>query len=121
MFSANKETNSSLHGLFEEAKKYVSLQKENLTLGFLEKLTVILSAALLLIVLLGMGMIAAFYFLFALAYAIADSVGGLPISFSIISLGALLIMLCVYLLRERLIIQPICRFLAKLFLPTSEK
>ena len=121
MFSANKETTSSLHELVEEAKKYISLQKENLALGFLEKLTILLSAALVLIVLLGMGMIAAFYLLFALAYAIADSVGGLSISFGIISVVALFIMLCIYLLRERLIVQPTCRFLAKLFLSTSEK
>ena len=50
-----------------------------------EKLTILLSTLIMIVVLIILGMVALFYLLFALAYVLEPLVGGLMVSFAIIA------------------------------------
>ncbi len=118
MFSEN--TITSIKDFFEEIKKYLSLQKEYTKLEITEKLTILFSALVLIIIFIILGMVALFFILLAIAYALAPYVGGLGASFLIIGILYLILILFVYLLRKRLIISPIVNFTANLFLSDTD-
>lgn len=115
MFTDNKPLDN-LQTLYNEVKKYVELQKDYVKLDIVQKLTVLISALILILALMILGMIALFYLSFTLIYILEPYVGGLTTSYALISGGVLLLIVCIYLFRKRLIIQPLTRFLANLFL-----
>jgi hypothetical protein len=115
MFSTDK-TIDSLQALFTEVKHYVDLQKDYIKLDITHKLTVLLSTLILILVLVVLGMIALFYLSFTLAYILEPHVEGLMNSYAIITGGILVIAALIYAFRQRLIIQPLTRFLANLLL-----
>ena len=94
MFSTDK-TIDSLQALFTEVKHYVDLQKDYIKLDITHKLTVLLSTLILIL---------------------EPHVGGLMNSYAIITGGILVIAELIYAFRQRLIIQPLTRFLANLLL-----
>ena len=104
---ANDKTIDNLQALLTEVKHYVDLQKDYVKLDITHKLTILISI---------LGMIAIFYLSFTLAYILEPHVGGLTNSYAIITGSILLIGILVYLLRKRLIIQPLTNFLANLIL-----
>ena len=112
----NDKTIDSLQAFFNEVKHYVDLQKDYVKLDIIHKLTILISTLILILVLVVLGMIALLYLSFTLAYILEPYVGGLTNSYAIITGGILLIGLIVYLLRQRMIIQPLTNFLANLFL-----
>ena len=85
-----------------------------------EKLTILLSTLIMIVVLIILGMVALFYLLFALAYVLEPLVGGLMVSFAIIAGINVLIMALVIIFRKQLIISPMVNFLANLFLNDSK-
>lgn len=115
MFTTDK-TIDNLQALLTEVKHYVDLQKDYVKLDITQKLTILLSTLILLFILVVLGMIALFYLSFTLAYVLEPHVGGLMASYAIITLGILLIGILIYWFRQRLIIQPLTRFIANLFL-----
>lgn len=112
----NDKTIDNLQSLLTEVKKYIDLQKDYVKLDITHKLTILLSTLILILILVVLGMIALFYLSFTLAYVLEPLVGGLTISYAIITGGILLISLLVYLFRQRFIIQPLTDFLANLFI-----
>ena len=90
-------------------------------LELIEKLTKIFSALIMAVILIGLGMLALFYSMFALAYLLAPIVGGLPASFGIVALFLIAICAIVALFRKELIIKPVVHFLANLFLNNKKK
>ena len=108
MFADDKSI-ENFQQLFFEFKKYLELQKEYTKLELTEKLTIIL------------GMVALFYFLFALAYILEPLVGGLMVSFGIIAAINILLIAIVIIFRKKLIISPMVNFLAGLFLNDSKE
>lgn len=112
----NDQTIDNLQTLFNEVKKYVELQKDYVKLDMVQKMTVLISGLILILVLMILGMIALFYLSFMLVYILEPHAGGLTASYAIISGIILLLVLCIYFFRHRLIIQPMTRFLANLFL-----
>ncbi len=120
MFSS-EETDTNITGLVEGVKRYLRLQKDYVLLEVVEKMTVLLSTILLIFILVVFGMMALFYALFALAYWMAPFVGGMTVSFAIITLVMVLITVFVYLLRSRLISKPIAVFIAKLLFSSRKK
>ena len=66
-----------------------------------EKLTILLSTLIMIVVLIILGMVALFYLLFALAYVLEPLVGGLMVSFAIIAGINVLIMALVIIFRKR--------------------
>ncbi len=115
MFSSERNIHT-LEQLAAELKKYAGLQAEYASLQLVEKLTVLFSTLILVFVLLILAIIALFYLSFTLAYVLAPMVGGLKVSFGIITLCILLLIALIAALRQRLIVAPIVRFLTALFL-----
>ena len=120
MFADDKSI-ENFQQLFFEFKKYLELQKEYTKLEITEKLAILLSTLIMVLVLIILAMVALFYLLFALAYILEPIVGGLMISFSIISGINILLIIAVIIFRRRLIISPMVNFLAGLFLTDSNK
>ena len=107
--------------MFAEFKKFLVLQKEYTKLELTEKLTILLSTLIMILVLTILGMVALFYLLFALAYILEPLVGGLMVSFGIIAGINVLLIAIIYFFRRQLIISPMVNFLANLFLNDSNK
>ena len=119
MFADDKSI-ENFQQLFFEFKKYLELQKEYTKLEFTEKLTILLSTLIMIVILIILGMVALFYLIFALAYVLKPLVGGLMASFAIIAGINILIMALVIIFRKQLIISPMVNFLANLFLTDSK-
>lgn len=119
MFSNNKNI-ESIGQLFLEVKKYLELQKEYVKLDAAEKLTITLSTILIVAVLLLLGSIVLLFLTFALAYYLGNVLGSLPIGFSIIAAFVLLLAAIFYLNRNRMVIQPLARFMTKLIITKEE-
>lgn len=115
MFEYNK-TIDNLQTLLTEMKHYADLQKDYIKLDIAHKLTVLLSTLILTFVLAGLGLIALLYLSFTLAYLLEGYVGGLMNSYAIITGVVVLTCLLIYLCRQRMIIQPLTRFLTNLML-----
>lgn len=113
---ANDKNIDNLQQLFAELKQYAELQKDYIKLHLVEKLTILVSTLILVLVLVTLGVIALFYLSFALAYVLEPHVGGLMASYSIISGGIVLLIILVVIFRKRLIMQPMVNFLANLLL-----
>ena len=119
MFSYSKNI-ESIGKLLLEFKKYLELQKEFVKLDATEKMTVILSAILIVTVLLLLGSIVLLFLTFALAYYLGDVLGSLSLGFGLISAFILLLTVIFYLNRNRMVIQPMARFMTKLILTKED-
>lgn len=119
MFSDGKNM-ESFQKLFLELKNYLTLQKKFLKLDTAEKLTVLLSAIAITAILLLLGSMILLYLTFALAYYLGDVMGSLPLGFSAIAVSLLLVLLFFYFNRKKYIIQPIARFMANLFINSTQ-
>ena len=120
MFTADKSI-ENIQQLFAEFKKFLVLQKEYTKLELTEKLTILLSTLIMILVLTILGMVALFCLVFALAYILEPLVGGLMVSFGIIAGINVLLIAIIYFFRRQLIISPMVNFLANLFLNDSNK
>ena len=112
----NDKTIDNLQSLFSEVKHYIELQKDYVKLDITHKLTVLLSTLILILILIILGMIALLYLSFTLAYVLEPFVGGLTISYAIITGIILLLGIFIYQCRQQIIIQPLTKFLANLLL-----
>lgn len=119
MFSNSKNI-ESIGKLLLEFKKYLELQKEFVKLDATEKMTVILSAILIVTVLLLLGSIVLLFLTFALAYYLGDVLGSLSLGFGLISAFILLLTVIFYLNRNRMVIQPMARFMTKRILTKED-
>lgn len=119
MFSNSKNI-ESIGKLLPEFKKYLELQKEFVKLDATEKMTVILSAILIVTVLLLLGSIVLLFLTFALAYYLGDVLGSFSLGFGLISAFILLLTVIFYLNRNRMVIQPMARFMTKLILTKED-
>ena len=117
---ANDKSIETLGQLFEECKNYILLQKEYMRLELVEKLTVLSSTCIMVVIAIILGMMALFYLSFSVAYILAPHVGGLTVSFAIITAFLLLLLAVVYVFRKQLIVRPLVRFMANLFMSSEE-
>ena len=84
MFSSDKNI-ENLQQLYQEVKQYVNLQRDYVKIELVEKLTILGTSLLLVLVLIILGFIALFYLSFTLAYLLEPLVGSLKGSFAIIT------------------------------------
>lgn len=115
MFENNK-TIDNLQTLLAEMKHYANLQKDYIKLDITHKLSVLLSTLMLMFIIVGLGLIALLYLSFTLTYMLEVYVGGMMNSYAIITGTVVLIGMLIYLCRQRIIIQPLSRFLTNLML-----
>ena len=80
---ADDNSIENIQQLFLEFKKYLELQKKYTQLEVAEKLTILLSTLILVLLVVILGMVALFYLSFTLAYILDPIVGGLMVSFAI--------------------------------------
>ena len=118
---ANEKSIDNLESLVKEVKKYIELQGQYIKLDIVEKLTVLLSTLILVLVLIILGMMALFYFSFMLVYALVPIVGSLIGAYAAIGGIILILGIIVYRMRRKWIFQPIVSFLARLFLEDSSE
>ena len=105
MFADDKSI-ENMQQLFIEFKKYLELQKEYTKLEVTEKLSKLLSTLLLVL----------FHLSFTLVYILAPLVGGLMMSFALITCFHILLIVLLVLFRKKLIIDPTVKLIAELFL-----
>ncbi|NDW11579.1 phage holin family protein [Bacteroides sp. 214] len=115
------DNNSNFQQLLQETKKYLELQKDYIKLELTEKLTIFFSTFILAMVLIILGVVVLFYLSLAFASFLEPHVGGITNSYLIVAGIIALLMLLFYLLRGRLIMNNLVRFLANLFLNDSNK
>ena len=82
---ADDNSIENIQQLFFDFKKYLELQKKYTQLEVAEKLTILLSTLILVLLVAILGMVALFDLSFTLAYILDPIVGGLMVSFAMIS------------------------------------
>jgi hypothetical protein len=107
--------------LFAESKEYLELQAKYAKLELTEKLTILLSTLILVLILIILGMVTLFYFSLTLAYVLEPYIGGLKNSYALITLFLLVIMAVVYRYKQKLIVAPMVKFLANIFLEENDQ
>ncbi|MEG0012081.1 MAG: phage holin family protein [Muribaculaceae bacterium] len=115
-----EQEDSNYHKTWEEVKKYLTLQLEYSKLTAIEKLTIILSAMAVSAVALILGAGVLFYLSFALVHSIEEWIGSTVWAYLLVSLFFAIVLIFVFVLKKRLIIDPIARFLSKLFLDPTK-
>ncbi len=116
MISGNDEFGYS----WKNIKAYGQLFVENLRLASTEKLTILLSSTALAGILGLILMIAFFFISAALVFLLAQV---LPLMWSLLLMGAVYIVLgvLVVVFRKQLLVDPIARFMSRLFLEAPEQ
>ena len=102
--------------LWAEMKKYLTLQIDYAKLTAVEKLVVLLSAIAMVAVMLILGACVLFYLSFAVVFMLSDAIGSTWGAYLIVSGIFMVLMLVVYAMRQKLILDPVSRFLTRLFL-----
>lgn len=118
MFADDKSI-ENMQQLFLEFKKYLLLQKEYTKLEVTEKISKLLSTLLLVLLVVVLGVVVLFHLSFTLVYVIAPLVGGLMLSFALITCFHILLIILLIVFRKKLIINPTVKFIAGLFMESS--
>ena len=106
--------------LFAEARKYFSLEWDYTKLTAVEKLAILLSATAFLAVVFIIGAFALSYLVSALVSVLASSLES-EWGADLIATGILLVLLLVvFAFKKQLIVNPIARFVSKLFLKPGD-
>ncbi len=117
---ANGKIPQTIHTLADLTKRLVSLYVENVKFTAAEKLTVVMSAGVLLIVAVVLG-------IFALAFLSGACIELLALvlpawaSYAILGGVFLLLVIVAFVLRKHLIVNPIARFVSRLVFDTRNE
>lgn len=115
MFASDQNI-SSLRELIEEVKSYIGMRYELVRLDFVSKLTILIAAfciTILLVVLLGVVLL---FLSYSVAKGLASTFENEALAFFIVSVFYLLLAIGIYVFRRPLIVKPIANFLGRLFL-----
>lgn len=117
----NDHSIDNIQELFFEFRKYLDLQKKYTLLEVAEKISILVSTLILILVVIVLGMMTLFFLSFTLVYILEPLVGGLVASYAIITGIHLLLIGILFLFRKQLIINPLIKFTAGLFLKNDDK
>ena len=107
--------------LFTEARKFFSLEWDYTKLTAVEKLAILLSAIAFVAVVIIIGTFAVHYVFSALISVLASALG-CTWGAQLIAAGILLLLLLlVFAFKKQLIVDPVARFVSKLFLKPEDK
>lgn len=114
------DKSNDLKGLFQSGKKWITSEIECLKLTAAEKLSVLISTIILLMVLFIVGLVVLIVFAFALVDLFALF---MPHALACVTVGGIFLILVgtLYLLRNVLVISPITKLITKLFLTPTQK
>lgn len=113
---SNDSNISNLTNLLRDVCDNAGLRLRFLRLDFVGKLSVLLSALVLGIVLAIIGAVALLFVAYTAALLMAPAVGGLHVACGIVVVACLLLGWGVYALRSQLIVRPLTAFIARLLL-----
>ena len=112
---------SSYKELWEAIKKYISLQIDYTKLTLVEKLTILVSAITFMCIVIVL-LACSLFFLSAAAVIWIDSVLNCTwLANLIVCGGVLFLLLLVFLFKKPLVVNPVSRFVTKLFLNPPQK
>lgn len=117
----NDHSIDNIQQLFFEFRKYLDLQKKYTLLEIAEKISILVSTLILILVVIILGMMTLFFLSFTLVYILEPLVGGLVASYAIVTGIHLLLIGILFLFRKQLIINPLIKFTAGLFLKKDDK
>lgn len=120
MFST-KQHMKTLEDLIAEIKRYVELQKRFVTLDFVSKLVVLLSALILGTILFLIGAVAFILIAFCLASLVGDLTGSMTIGYASVAGVFVVLAIIVFANRNKLITAHVLNFLSNLFLSGNDK
>ncbi len=106
--------------LFNEARKYFSLEWDYTKLTAVEKMTVLLSSIAFLAVVIILGTFALAYVFSALIDVLAVALGCTWGAQLIAAAILLVLLLVVFAFKKQLIVDPVARFVSKLFLKPDD-
>lgn len=114
-------SDNSYRKILEEVKKLCGLHVENVKLQLTEKLTLLLAKIMIVMIVLIMAIVAMIFMTIAFAQWIKNFIEP-SLAYCIVASFYVLIALIVYILRRKLIIDPIARFISRVILdaPQSE-
>lgn len=110
-----KKINDEVRSVVSDLKEWVTLEIEYMKLTAAEKISVLLSSLILVIVLFIIFMVVLILFSFALVDLFNLF---MPHSLACVTVGGILLLFigCLYLFRNELVVNPIARLVTKLFL-----
>ena len=114
MAEKNANTNNGFQQVFVELKEYVRLQTEYLQISLIEKLTKLFAKVLFALVAFSLMLGTFFYLMFALANALAPTLGFVA-SYSIVAAIFLVLFVIALLFRKRLFVTPILKMMVEIF------
>lgn len=117
----NNKNISRLEDLFFELKKYVELKEDYYKLDLTEKLTKFFSRAILILTLTVFGLVILFNASFMLVLWLESYLQNIVLSFALVGGIWLVVSICIYLNRTRLITQPIVNYFGKLLLDKKDQ
>ena len=105
-----------LCSIWRHAKKHLMLYGDFIRLVLAEMMIVLFSGLMLTFVLIGLGLMTIFYIGECCVQLLALITGSLVIAHAIVAAGFVCIGLIIYLMRKRLIVVPLTKFICKLIL-----
>ncbi|NCC99188.1 MAG: hypothetical protein EOL95_05710 [Bacteroidia bacterium] len=106
--------------LLNDAKEYISLRYDLLRLEVLEKLSLILSLFILIVVSVMLALVAFVYFSLAFAYYLKSLLGSMTPGLCIIGGIFILMLILIALLRKQLIINPLIKHVSKILFKDND-
>jgi uncharacterized membrane protein len=106
---------STFDQLIREAKEYLAAQKEYALLTLVEKLSLLLSAVVVFVVVMLLSLVG-FFYLFVALHAWLSPLWGEAVSALVLAGIVVCLTLLVYSLREYIVKRPVLRFVARIFL-----
>ena len=104
-----------------EFKNYYLLQKKFIRLDTAEKLTVILSAIGIALIILILVALICFFGTLALAFYLGNTLNNIPLGFIIVAGIIAFVLLIFYWNRKRFVVEPLARFIGQLFASEPNK
>lgn len=106
--------------LFEDLKKYLATGTRYAKVEFVSKMTSLVSALILLLLLFMLGSVVVLFLSYTFGLFLANYVGGQAAAFGIVALIYVCVAVLVYANRKKLIVNPLAAFLAHLFLTDKQ-
>lgn len=111
---------SLLTSLYNNGKRLVGLQLENIRLKTTEKLTILLAAIAFYAVAMATGLVCLVFVSIGLGHLLATTIAP-HLAYLLIALFYLFLFIMVFLLRRQVFIDPIARFMSRLLVEVPEE
>lgn len=107
--------------LWQSFLSHLKLEVDYTKLTAAEKTTILLSRIFLVAITIVLGMSALLFLAFSLAHVIISATHNAVLAYLIVAFIFLVILLFIYAFKKQLILDPVARFVSKLFLSPDDK